>query len=185
MSAVQDTFSVPNGSHFPFTPAQGVRSSARPSAHELLFSGPDNFTSSSVAAVRPPNSSINLPSDTTGARAGSNQRQHNMFAGSVIHQLHPNHYNSLQEPHRDGTNGSPHGFYSVAHAHDPPGSHYQQTGGPLAGPYRFSKGMEYYPRDDKFDAAHHSQFANPFAAPRYEFMRTRDWPCLQVTCASL
>ena len=104
MSTVQDTFNVPNGSHYLFTPAQGVRSSARPSAHEFLFAGRENFPSSSVAAVRPPNSGINLASDTTGARAGSNQRQHNMFPGSVIHQLHPSHYNSLQEPHRDGTN---------------------------------------------------------------------------------
>lgn len=173
MSAVEEAFNVPNGSHFPFVPAaQSGKSSVRPSTHEFLFAGPvDNFPSSSVAAVRPPNSGINLVSDSTGARAGSNQRQHNMFAGSVIHQLHPSHYNSLQEPHRDGTNGSPHGFYSVAHAHDPPGSHYQQTGGPLPGPYRFSKGMDYYPRDDKFDAAHHSQFANPFAVPRYDFMQ--------------
>lgn len=173
MSAVEEAFNIPNGSHFPFVPAaQSGRSSVRPSTHEFLFAGHvDNFPSSSVAAVRPPNSGINLVSDSTGGRAGSNQRQHNMFAGSVIHQLHPSHYNSLQEPHRDGTNGSPHGFYSVAHAHDPPGSHYQQTGGPLPGPYRFSKGMDYYPRDDKFDAAHHSQFANPFAAPRYDFMQ--------------
>ena len=171
MSSLQETLGAQSAAHYAFTPAQGVRSSARPPAtHEFIFTGPETLASSGVAAVRPPNSGINLASDTTGSRAGSNPRQHNMFAGSVVHQLHPSHYNSLQEPHRDATNGSPHGFYSVAHAHDPPGSHYQQAGGALAAAYRFTKAMEYYPRDDKYDS-HHPQFASPFASPRYDFMQ--------------
>ncbi|KAK3720196.1 hypothetical protein QZH41_004775 [Actinostola sp. cb2023] len=143
---------------------QNTRSS-RPSSHEYIFAGQENYSNGPSTTVRPTNAAMGLAE--AGVPRGANvSRPHNMFHGSVVHPLHPNHYSSLQEP-RDGGNGSPHGFFSVAHAHDPPG-HYPANGGSLSQAYRFSKGLDFYPRDDKLD---HTQYTSPFGPPRYEYMQ--------------
>lgn len=179
MSSVQDSYSSSNGSLFPFSSGHSIRST-RPSTREFIFTGEDAFPATPGTAVRPPSASMNGP-ETSGMRAPNNPRQHNIFPGSVVHQLHPSHYQNLQEPHRDGTNSSPHGFYSVAHAHDPPShvsSHFPQGPGAVTAPYRFAKGVEFYPREDiKLDPHHHHhQFTSPFAGTRYEFMQHPGMP---------
>ncbi|KXJ19951.1 zinc finger protein ZIC 1 [Exaiptasia diaphana] len=163
MTSSQDPYCNTSSSHFSFSVGQSTRSS-RPSSHEFIFAGQENYSSGASTAVRPSNAAMGL-ADAGVSRGANVTRQHNIFHGPVVHPLHPN-YGSLQEP-RDGGNGSPHGFFSVAHAHDPP-AHYPGNAGTLSPAYRFSKGLEFYPRDDKLD---HTQYTSPFVPPRYEYMQ--------------
>ena len=159
MTSSQDLYSTTSSAHFSYSAGQNTRSS-RSSSHEFIFAGQENYTSGPSTSVRPSNPAMGL-TDAGVTKAVGMPRQHNMIHGPVVHPLHPNHYSSLHDPHRDVGNGSPHGFFSVAHAHDPP-AHYPQNSGSLGQAYRFS-----FPRDDKPELA---QYASPFVPPRYEYM---------------
>ena len=176
MGSSHDPYSTSNGSLYSFSNGQSVRSARSSSHHDFLYTGSsENFPAPPSAAVRGA-AAIN-GSETGSMRAPATLRQHNVFPGSMVHQLHPSHYGGLQEPHREGAaNSSPHGFYSVAHAHDPTpphvSSHYQQGPAAMGSPYRFAKGIEFYPRDElKVEHHHHHQFTSPFAGRYAEFMQ--------------
>ena len=184
MSSSQESYSSSGTSQYHYSPAQLSRSN-RTSTHELMFAGQDSFAVPQNSVVRQPSNDINSVEPATPRPGQTNPRsgpsQHNMFPSSAVHQLYPPHYGGLSEPRRDASNGSPHGFFSVAHAHDPSpvsGAHnhaFPPPGaGTYSGAYRYGKtSMDFYPRtDDKLEAhGPHSQYTNPFGTPRYEFMQ--------------
>ena len=182
MSSSQETFSSAGSSQYHYSTTQLSRSN-RASSHDLMFAGQDGFLVPQNSVVRQSNSELSSV-DSGAPRSGptgnsrSGPSQHNMFPSPAVHQLYSPHYGGIPEPRRDASNGSPHGFFSVAHAHDPSptGATHNHgfppaVAGSYSNPYRFGKTMDFYPRSEEKLDSHGAQYSNPFGTPRYEYMQ--------------